>query len=389
MSRTVRRTESLRSRRVLDPFLHLSTTVVRSRFFPAFFVISAMAMDCANLRLGTHEERRYINANERLAAIKRAQVWRKTDVASMNVRLGPQAEGAFAPDATVTCKYVDETFAGASPKFGCKVGEHDQVKVRYGRDNNEIFAGVAATRLLWALGFGADALYPVHVICQGCPAAFHGDRAGAGETRFEFAAIERKMPGRDMEAPSVGPGWAWSELDLVDERAGGAPRAHRDALKLLAVMLQHTDNKAEQQKLLCVDPETPKHKLAACASTFMMIHDVGLTFGTATLLNSQARSSANLQEWARTPMWKDAQHCVGNLPPSQSGSLNNPIISEAGRQFLSDLLAQLSDRQIQDLFIAARLAEKPGLNGEGGGSIGDWAAAFWKKRDEFAAARCF
>ena len=363
--------------------------MVRTSFFPALLLISALAIDCANLGFGNHEERHYINANERLAAIKRAQVWRKTNVAAMNIRLGPQGEDAFAPDTTVTCKYVKETFAGSSPKFGCTLGDDDQVKVRYGRENREIFAGVAATRLLWALGFGADALYPVHVICRGCPPALQGEPTATGETRFDFAAIERTMPGRDMEAPSVGPGWAWSELDLVDERAGGAPRAHRDALKLLAVMLQHTDNKAEQQKLLCVDPETPKHKLAACASTFMMIHDVGLTFGTATLLNSQPRSSANLQEWSRTPMWKDPDHCVGNLPPSQSGSLNNPIISEAGRQFLSDLLAQLSDRQIQDLFIAARFAEKPGLNGEGGGSVGDWAAAFKKKRDEIAAARCF
>jgi len=29
------------------------------------------------------------------------------------------------------------------------------------------------------------------------------------------------------------------------------------------------------------------------------------------------------------------------------------------------------------------------LNGEGGGSILDWVAAFKKKREEIAAARCF
>ena len=381
--------EVVAAKGAVDPFLHLSTGVVRTPFFASMFLVSAMAVDCANLGLANREERRYINANERLAAIKRAQVWRKTNVSSMNVALGPQGEGTFAPEATVTCKYVKEAFTGATPKFGCDLGEDEHVKVRYGRDNNEIFAGVAATRLLWALGFGADVLYPVHVICHGCPPGLQGERTATGEMRFDFAAIERKMAGREMEAPSAGPGWAWPELDLVDERAGGAPRAHRDALKLLAVMLQHTDNKADQQKLLCVDKETPKHNLAACPATFMMIHDVGLTFGTATLMNSQQRSSANLQEWSRTPMWKDAQHCVGNLPPSQTGSLNNPIISEAGRQFLADLLGQLTDRQIQDLFTAARFGEKPGLGGEGGGSVGDWAAAFKKKRDEIAAAKCF
>jgi hypothetical protein len=362
--------------------------VVR-RSLAGVVVVSSLAIGCANVWLGSHADRAYITAAERTAAIKHAQVWRRTDVRSMNVKLGPQGAGAFAPDATVTCTYYKETFTGATPKFGCALPDDDRVKVRFGRDNNEIFAGIAATRLLWALGFGADALYPVHVICRGCPAALQGDRTSDGTTLFNYAAIERKMPGHEMEAPSVGPGWAWPELDLVDERAGGAPLAHRDALKLLAVMLQHTDNKADQQRLLCVDKETSKHHLGKCPATFMMTHDVGLTFGTATLMNSQERSSANLREWARTPIWKDVEHCVGNLPPSQTGTLNNPIISEAGRTFLSGLLGQLTDAQIQDLFLIARFGEKPGLNGESGGGVADWAGAFKKKREEIAAAKCF
>ena len=41
----------------------------------------------------------------------------------------------------------------------------------------------------------------------------------------------------------------------MQEAAGGAPRAHRDALKLLAVFIQHTDNKAAQQRLVCVSDD--------------------------------------------------------------------------------------------------------------------------------------
>ena len=110
----------------MDPFLHLSTNVVKTPIFPALFLVSALAADCAHLGFAAHEERSYINANERLAAIKRAQVWRKTNVAAMNIRLGPQGEDAFAPDATVTCKYVKETFAGSSPKFGCTLRDDER-----------------------------------------------------------------------------------------------------------------------------------------------------------------------------------------------------------------------------------------------------------------------
>jgi len=335
-----------------------------------------------------------ITAEQLKDAIRRAQVWAPTEVARMNLLIGPRVPGAFAPGATVTCDYHEEVFSGSSPKFGCTIGGKDHVKVRFGRDNPEIFAGVAATRLLWALGFGADALFPVRVICRGCPRKLSLDdpkAAETGETRFDYAAIERRMPGRELEAPSVGAGWSWPELDDVDERAGGAPLAQRDALKLLAVMMVHTDSKPEQQKLLCVDGEKEKGTKRApghCASTFMMVHDVGMTFCGASLLNRASVSGANLREWSKTPIWKDAPHCIGNLPQSQSGTLTNPRISEAGRAFLANLLAQLTDAQLRDLFTAARFGEKPGPEGESGGGVLDWVAAFKTKRDDIAAASC-
>src|SRR5258706_195042 len=89
---------------------------------------------------------------------------------------------------------------------------------------------------------GAERMYPVRVICHGCPPAIRLDT--------DIASVQRKMPGTDLEIAHV-TGWAWSELDLVDPAVGGAPRAQRDALKLLAALLQHTDSKPEQQRLMC------------------------------------------------------------------------------------------------------------------------------------------
>src|SRR5262249_31483296 len=160
----------------------------------------------------------------RKALLRRAQVWRKTDVASVNIKKGPHRKDGFAPGETVTCAHLDIRLGGNSPKFACAFTPDDHLKVRYGRTNGEVFGSVAATRLLWALGFGADAFYPVHVVCRGCPSDLPGDGAPAkGETRFDAAAIERKMPGEEIEASGVGRGWAWPELDQVDEAAGGAP----------------------------------------------------------------------------------------------------------------------------------------------------------------------
>ena len=72
------------------------------------------------------------------------------------------------------------------------------MKVKFGEANGEMYGEVAATRLLWALGFGADRMYPVKVICRNCPEnAVKNGKPVPGQRTFDPAAIERKVPGDD------------------------------------------------------------------------------------------------------------------------------------------------------------------------------------------------
>jgi hypothetical protein len=158
---------------------------------------------------------------------------------------------------------------------------------------------------------------------------------GAGdELIFDPAAIERKMPGKEFPD---GNGWSWQGLDAVTETAGGAPRAQRDALKLLAVFLQHGDSKAANQRLACLEGWHPKADMP-CVQRFMLLNDVGLTFGRSNPPNANSIGGVNLTEWSRTPVWKQPAACVGNLTKSWTGTLENPAISEEGRQFPANLL---------------------------------------------------
>lgn len=323
-----------------------------------------------------------LTREERLAAIARAQVWAPTHVRAMNLRAGPRGPGALAPFAAVRCKYVEEEMGGTSPKFACELPSGDKVKVKYGADNGEVPAVIAATRLLWALGFGADRWYPVSVTCHGCPADPHHDaRRTQADVSFPIAAIERKMAGQTMET-QPDEGWKWSGLELVDEKKGGAPRAHRDALKLLAAMLQHTDSKAQQQRLVCLPGKSGAKGGHGCAAPFMLIHDLGLTFGKANFLNRASEASVNFADWSKTPVWEDAGRCVSRLSRSFTGTLHDPVISEAGRKFLADLLVQLSDAQLRDLFEVARFPQYSHA------SVEEWIAAFKKKRDEIVSVTC-
>ena len=195
-----------------------------------------------------------------------------------------------------------------SPKFACRVGD-DELKIKYGGTNGEVYGEVLATRLLWALGFGADRMYSVNVICRGCPEELGGIERSGNESRFDPAIVERKMPGRELEIDGK-PGWSWADLGRITPAPGGAPRAHRDALRLLAVFLQHSDSKPEQQNILCLDgsrgngkddkgEKGAKDATVDCNRPFLMISDLGLTFGRASATNANSASSVNLARGAR------------------------------------------------------------------------------------------
>jgi hypothetical protein len=326
-----------------------------------------------------------VTKEERLALIRRAQVWRPTDVANMDLRIGPGGIGAFQPNELVTCDYTPRPPHGSSRKFYCALPDGDVVKVRYGADNEEVQGSVLATRLLWALGFVADRVYPVRVRCHGCSDDPWKNRAIHSETNeFDPAVIERKPHGEEVWEGDEKADWAWPVLDEVDVNLGGAPQEQRDALKLLAVFMQHTDTKSKQQNLLCVSIGAPA--AGTCDQPFLFLHDVGLTFGRANAFNRASIGSVNLEGWSKTPIWKDRVGCIGNLSKSNTGTLGNPRISEAGRRFLADLLVQLTDRQLRDLFEVSQVARRP--SGNRGASVDDWVAAFNQKRDDIVTNHC-
>ena len=325
-----------------------------------------------------------VDNDVRLAALRYSQVWMPGDVPSKNIKAGPQDGNGFQPEAVVNCEYVEEKQTG-TPKFDCAIIPDDKIRVKYGQENGEIYSEVVSSRLLWALGFGADRVYPVKVVCKGCPAdPMKTAKKVEGSREFAAAIVERKLAGDVIELRTDS-GWAWVELNFVDQTSGGAPLAHRDALRLLAAMIQHTDNKPQQQRLVCLDKVqgmTPQ-KDGTCTHPFMMINDLGKTFGRATFTNADKKSAVNFESWSKTPMWKDAEKCVAQLSRSYTGSLEHPKISEAGRKFLADLLGQLTDRQLRDLFEVARFTTRDPTV-----TVDDWVSAFKQKRDAIASASC-
>ena len=333
-----------------------------------------------------------LTPQERKEAIRRAGVWSPTHIPSVDLKAGPDASGAFAPNQWVNCEYREKKeLSGHSPKFVCETSPGHEVKVKYGPRNAEVFGEVLSTRLFWALGFPADRMYPVRVRCHGCPRDPSASPEMAGDVvEFDPAAIERKLPGRAMETKGDS-GWKWSELEDIGPGSPPGARAQRDALKLLAAFVQHTDSKAANQRLLC--PEGQEVGRTGCRSPVLMVNDLGLTFGHAGLLNKN-KDSVDLSTWAKVPVWKDAAQCVAELSGSFTGSLSDPKISEAGRAFLAGLLVQLTDAQLRDLFESARVkrrSSEPSGDPDKDGPparVDEWVKAFKLKRAQIVDQRC-
>lgn len=325
------------------------------------------------------EQSSYVTPQVRQALIRKAKVWAPTHIPSLDLLNGPDEAGDLPFNAVHECRYVRKKRTGTSPKFHCQAPHDESRKVKYGSGNSEVYATVASNRLFWALGFYVNRNYPVQVHCPDCPRNPWDNPDGApGDRLFNPAILEHLIPGFKIEEPGrKNQGWSWPELDLVSESAGGATRAEIDALKLLAVFIGHTDSAHRNQRLHCLD--------AACSQPILYIHDLGTTFGSSVKAQGEPSGSMTYRYWRRDPIWQDPSRCIARLDARESGSdlLRFPKISESGRKFLADLLIQLSDDQIRDLFRASR-AERYDTDA----SVEDWLRTFKSKRRQIVEHRC-
>ena len=322
-------------------------------------------------------ESRNVSAEERKALLTRAQVWSPPAVESN--RGHPTTAQSF-----VECKFIVTDLGGTAQKFDCVLDSGEQIRVKYGR-TPEIPSEIAATGLLRLLGFGADEVRPVaRLRCHGCPAEpfLTAKAADATNTQeyfkklvrydnhkdFKRVAVERKHHGQPITSDGV-KGWAFHELDQIDANRGGAPGAHVDALRLMAVLLAHWDNKSENQRLVCL---SDWNEGESCQQPFALLQDVGAAFGP---------KKVDLTAWERTPIWTNRAQCTTDMAtlPYDGATFAPVTITEAGRQHLGAGLRRVSDDQLRQLFASARFDEPRFFPRSRTGALDDWMRVFKQK----------
>jgi hypothetical protein len=282
----------------------------------------------------------------------------------LDLARSPRDRKPFATDEPLRCRYVPKKITGTTTKFDCELADGTVVKVKYG-SGPEPTTEVAATRLIAAVGLAADHMSFVHrLTCDGCNvspyrlrrfAEFYYaapllDRISHSMSHtFEWVSVERKFEAPSINVVSLN-GWGFRDLEKVDAAKGGATRAEVDALRLMAVLLAHWDNKPPNQRMVCMDdlnnPDAAEDN-AACVHPLLMLQDLGATFGPTKM---------RLDRWTAAPIWTDGATCridFRSMPYHGDGfpALN---ISEDGRVFLAQRLSQLTGPQLTEMFRAAR-----------------------------------
>ena len=220
-------------------FQHADEAGVLIRHAIAVAVVGVVIAGCASGRMGPPPDTKApegprtlkkLSVAERQQVMERANIWRPLNTSSLDLVRGPVLPTSQRIPAQVACTFVfpDKALGGTTPKFECDLGKDDVVKVKYGEKNGEVYAEVAASRLLWALGFQSDVMYPARVTCRNCPAdPFAASQADwqrgspkvVSTKQFDPAVVERES-GSKVEVPGY-EGWAFPELDKI----GSSPAA--------------------------------------------------------------------------------------------------------------------------------------------------------------------
>lgn len=269
-------------------------------------------------------------------------------------------------------------------------GKRERLKVKYTSDedeNPEVYGEVLGTRLMWALGFGSDHMYPIENLhCFGCTEDPFSDRRVDSTTlkkprHFQRTAIEVKLPGKEIKFRNPkSEGWRFE--DLMDHLPTEPTRRqealkYRDALRLLSIMIHHMDNKNENQRVVCPPDGVAKDKCVKPAIFF--IHDIGASFGV-----KDDWGKVDYDRWIRDSIWKDPSKCIAQLnhPQLPDDTVHNAKISEEGRKFLSDLLkafagGEKGKTRVRTLFLAASMEKR-----KSSATVEMWTEAFLKKVEE-------
>ena len=268
---------------------------------------------------------------------------------------------------------------------------------------NEVFTEVAASRIMWVLGFPADHVYPLgSAACIGCTAdPFDSNlkentaSLKAPPNIFKVASAERETPWQPID-PEGDETWSWSDAAkfYADGEWTHQQRVEYDAYRLALGLFHYHNAIAQQNRLACAQwaPETAGQP-RVCQRPMIFVQDLGSTFGKAKgasdLFGTNPRGS--FSDWESQTVFTNPQAC--ELRATLDGDKH--VLKEA-QELMIQRLGRLDPQTVRTIFSVARfqmMDQKQLRRLRDGGSqnpeeaaLDEWTNTFLKRIQEIKSA---
>lgn len=268
------------------------------------------------------------------------------DIRSRNLFWGP---GGEKDQPQPPFEFIEEDLHGSNPKFDVKDASGTKWRLKMGL---EVKPEVAASRLLWAIGYSANENYFVplaHV--DKLPTHLHRGQKLAGHDGDVPNVRLQRRPDKEKRVGD----WDWRHNPFVGTR-------EFNGLRVMMALLRDWDLYPENNAVL----ETKKDS----SHQIYEVTDVGTAFGARGRGFHESKSKGNLDEYRRGrliakagPEFIDTHFPAGPpltaifdvpfyLRQSRARWIGNHI-PRADAKWIGSLLSQLSADQIHDAFRAA------------------------------------
>src|SRR5687768_10258109 len=254
-----------------------------------------------------------------------AVLWREpADIASRDLLLGPGGERMKPDVSRVT--FVKEEKGGYSTKYRVKDAQGRTWVAKIGK---EAQSETAAVRLVWAVGYVSEINYLVPRLTI------------EGKGTFENVRLEARPDNVDRFDE-----WTWTANPFAGKR-------ELQGLKVLMALMENWDLKDSNNRVLVV-------KRGNATELHYIVSDLGTTFGKTggqkspiAFIKSIKGSRNEPDDFANDQFIDEVQGDTVRLDYDGKNADLMRNISIADVRWIGDLLARLSDRQIEDAFRAA------------------------------------
>jgi hypothetical protein len=283
----------------------------------------------------------------------------------------------------------------------------DRIKVKYlkpehpnhNKRYNEVFTEIAASRILWALGFPADHQYPIATAsCVGCTADPFKDNLKdntallkANPATFKIALVERQMPWDDID-PEGDETWSWVDANTFYNN-GTFTRQQKveyDAYRMALGLFNYHNPIDIQNRLTCAEWKEGASDPKICTKPMMFVQDLGSTFGKNVVLLANTRG--DFKGWQSQTVFKKAEKCElrnalegGKQPLKEAQELLKQRIASLDRAKVRAIF-QVARFDIMDQDQVARLRSS-GAADVSAAALDEWTNVFMSRLAEISAAQ--